>query len=211
MAKPSETLSQLLPNGLMLVVYLSRISALAAFIILIDLRGIIPRSIVYYSFGICFPSFAIANMGSLPVRTFREETEKPSLTSLSLTLFLNLFHLILAWVAFGLMLASHFWPTDTLTPNRIWFLYGQAYVWPTVMIGLLREYVTTQDKKKKKKALREAKEKALREAKEKALREAKEKVLREAEKQDSHEAEKPGEKDSIAEPVLGLCKSCSNL
>lgn len=63
------------------------------------------------------------------------------------------------------------------------------------MIGLLREYVTTQDKKKKKKALREAKEKA----------------LREAEKQDSHEAEKPGEKDSIAEPVLGLCKSCSNL
>lgn len=67
-------------------------------------------------------------MGSDPVRAFREETEKPSLTSLSLLLLLNLFHLILAWVAFGLMLASHFWPTDTLTPNRIWFLWGQAYV-----------------------------------------------------------------------------------
>lgn len=67
------------------------------------------------------------------------------------------------------------------------------YRWPTVVIGLLREHVTTQDKKKK------------------ALCEAKEKALREAEKKDSHEAEKPGEKDSIAEPVLGLCKSRSNL
>ncbi|CAH0021570.1 unnamed protein product [Clonostachys rhizophaga] len=187
MGKASQRLSQLIPNGLMLMVYLSRISALAAFIILIDLRGIIPRAIIYYSLGICIPSFLPVNMSYLPVRAFREETEKPSLTSLSLTLLMNLFHLIGAWIAFGLMLTSHFWPTDTLTPNRIWFLWGQVYLWPTLVIGLLREYVTTQDKKKKKKALREA------------------------EKKDPQEAEKPDERDSIAEPVSGLCLAAEAL
>ncbi|CAH0055876.1 unnamed protein product [Clonostachys solani] len=195
MGIPSQRLSQLAADGLMLMVYLSMSSALAAFIILIDLRGIIPRSIVYYSLGICFPSFALVGAGYIQVCAFREETEKPSLTQLSLTLFLALFHFIGAWIVFGLLLTSHFWPTDTLTPSRIWFLWGQAYTWSTVIINLLREHFRTQEQKKKKKALREAKEKA----------------LREAEKKDQHEAEKPGENGSIAEPVSGSCKSPLNL
>lgn len=74
-----------------------------------------------------------------------------------------------------------------------------TYRWPTVVINLLREHFRTQERKK-----------ALREAKEKALREAEKKALLEAEK-DPREAEKPGEKDSIAEPVSGSCKSSSNL
>ncbi|CAG9977804.1 unnamed protein product [Clonostachys byssicola] len=195
MGKSSQRLSQLIPGALMLMVYLSRISALAAFIILIDLRGTIPRTMIYYSLSICFPSFSLVNMSYLPVRAFREETEKPSLTSLSLTLLLNSFHLIGAWIAFGLLLNSHFWPTDTLTTDRIWFLWVQAFVWPTGAIVLLREYVTSQDRNKRKKALREAWEKE----------------VREAVKKDSQDAEKPGENDSIAEPVSGLCKSSSTL
>ncbi|CAG9946702.1 unnamed protein product [Clonostachys rosea f. rosea IK726] len=200
MGIPSQRLSQLAADGLMLMVYLSMSSALAVFFILIDLRGIIPRSIVYFSLGICFPAFALVGSGYILVCAFREESEKPSLTQLSLTLLLGLYHLIGAWIAFGLLLTSHFWPTDTLTPDRIWFLWVQAYLWPTVVIGLLKEHFRTQERKK-----------ALREAKEKALREAEKKALLEAEKKDPHEAEKPGEKDSIAEPVSGSCKSSSNL
>ncbi|CAH0054226.1 unnamed protein product, partial [Clonostachys solani] len=203
MENASQKLPQLVASGIMLMVYASLSSALLVLIILIDLRGIVSWTTIYYTLAASFSSFFLVVISYIQVHTLRSETEteKPSLTALSLTFLLDLFNLIGGWIASGLILTSHFWPTDMLTPYKIFFAWSQAYVWFSLVINIIREYNVIKEQKKKRKALREAEENALRKAEGEDPHEAKKEEPDEAEKKDPHEAEELGEKNSIAGPV----------